>query len=273
MDDFATVLAALIAGFQSAFGDNIKTGPDSGFGLIANIIAEGVADQNEIVEQVNNAFNPQTASGAALSILVQLNGITRNSDEFSTVTLSCTANAAGATIPAGSLVSDPTTGNQFATDSLLVLGASATDTVAATAVNSGVVEAAASTLTQIDTPIYGWETVTNPAAATVGQSEETDSALRLRRQVVAEGSGTASVEAIFRAVSDIDEVVEAVVFENVTPDTDELMRVLPRRYLTASALVSGCTARRRCLILRLMVSLMTLILIGQLIRTYGLKLI
>jgi uncharacterized phage protein gp47/JayE len=82
------------------------------------------------------------------------------------------------------------------------------------------VTATASTLTQIDTPVYGWETVTNPADATVGQSEEADSALRLRRQLVAEGSGTASVEAIFRAVSDLDEVAEAQVYDNVTPTTD-----------------------------------------------------
>ena len=149
-----------------------------------------------------------------------LNGITRNSDEFSTVTLSCTAEASGSSIPAGSLVSDPTTGNQFATDSLLVLGSSATDTVTATAVNSGVVTATASTLTQIDTPVFGWASVTNPADATVGQAEESDAALRLRRQLVAEGSGTASVEAIFRAVSDLDEVTEAQVFDNVTPATD-----------------------------------------------------
>jgi len=81
VDDFATVLAALIADFQASFGDNIKTGPDSNFGLLANIIAEGVSDQNELIEKVANAFNPQTASGAALSVLVQLNGITRNSDE------------------------------------------------------------------------------------------------------------------------------------------------------------------------------------------------
>jgi uncharacterized phage protein gp47/JayE len=148
VDDFATVLAALIADLQTSFGDNIKTGPDSVFGLLANIIAEGVSDQNELIEQVANAFNPQTASGAALSILVQLNGITRNSDEFSTVTLSCTANTAGASIPAGSLVSDPTTGNQFATDALLVLAPSATSTVAATAVNSGVVTATATRRTR-----------------------------------------------------------------------------------------------------------------------------
>jgi hypothetical protein len=37
---------------------------------------------------------------------------------------------------------------------------------------------------------------------------------------VAEGSGTASVEAIFRAVSDLDEVTEAQVYDNVTSTTD-----------------------------------------------------
>jgi uncharacterized phage protein gp47/JayE len=219
VDDFATVLAALIEDLRSNFGENIKTSNDSTFGALANIFAEAVANQNDLVEQVSNAFNPQTAAGDSLGVLVQLNGLTRNADEFSTVTLSCTANTAGSSIPAGSLVSDGS-GNQFATDALLVLAPSATDTVAATAVNSGVVEAAAGTLTTIDTPVYGWASVTNPSEATVGQSEETDAALRLRRQVVVEGSGTASVEAIFRAVSEIDEVTDTAVYDNVTGTTD-----------------------------------------------------
>jgi uncharacterized phage protein gp47/JayE len=216
MDRQDEVLEKLIADLQDAFGENIRTTPDAVFGQIANIFAEVVGDQNELIETVANQFNPQTASGTFLSQLVLLNGIERKEAEFSSVSLSVTANAAGATIPAGSLVSDPVVGEQFATDIEVVVAPSATESVSATAVTAGPIEAAADTLTKIDTPVYGWEIVTNPAAAVAGANEETDPELRVRRTVAASQTGASTVAAIFTAVNNIDEVEDLKVFANNT---------------------------------------------------------
>jgi uncharacterized phage protein gp47/JayE len=197
-----------------------KTDADSVFGQLARIWSEAVADVNESIEGIVAAYNPQAAEGAFLSALVLLNGIDRNEAEYSTVTVQCTANAAGCTIPAGSLVSDPAVGEQFETDSQLILGASASGNVSATAVNAGPISAAAGTLTQIDTPIYGWESVTNPAGAVEGADEETDTELRVRREAAAERTGLNNVAAIYTAVADIDAVDQVTVYQNTGVATD-----------------------------------------------------
>jgi uncharacterized phage protein gp47/JayE len=158
--------------------------------------------------------------GAYLSALVLLNGIERREAEFSSVTLQCTANAAGATIPANSLVSDPAIGEQFKTDSLLVVAPSASANVSATAVNAGPISAVAATLTQIDSPVYGWESVTNPSGAVAGQDEETDTELRVRRQIAAERTGLNNIAAIYTEIANIDAVSQVTVYQNAGTVTD-----------------------------------------------------
>ena len=214
IDRYVDIVDALETDLKAAFGDNIKTDVRSAFGQLIAIFSEATADVNESIEGIVSAYNPQAASGAFLSYLALLNGITRNEAEYSTVTLQCTANAAGCTIPAGSLVSDPAIGEQFATDSALVVAPSSTGNVSATAVNSGPTSAVVGTLTQIDSPIYGWESVTNTVDATEGQDEETDTELRIRRQRAAERTGTANIAAIYTAIADIDSVEQVSVLDH-----------------------------------------------------------
>jgi uncharacterized phage protein gp47/JayE len=214
IDRLADILEDYEDGLEAAFGENVKTDPQSVFGQIINITAISMAAQQELIQGVADSFNPNSAEGAALSVLVLLNGIERQEYEYSTVSLQCTATANGTTILAGSLVSDPATGVQVATDIDLVLAPSAVGFVSATAVEPGAVSAAATTLTQIDTPTFGWLSVTNLAAMVEGVDEETDTELRIRRAKVAERSGTASVSAIFGAVSDVDGVDQLDVLEN-----------------------------------------------------------
>ncbi len=217
-DDYATLFSAYVVLFEAAHG-NINTDPEAVFGHMIHIFSLAIAEMNELAESVANSQNPQTATGAKLSELVLLNGIERQESAYSTVTLTCYSNAAGCTIPAGKLVSDGA-GNQFATDSELVLAPSSNDTVSATAVELGAVAAAAGTLTTIDTPVYGWSSVTNLAAAAEGNNEESDAALRIRRQSVAERASTVSVSALIQAISDVTGVEKVKVIENYTSSTD-----------------------------------------------------
>jgi uncharacterized phage protein gp47/JayE len=102
-----------------------------------------------------------------------------------------------------------------------VLGASTTDTVSATCTTAGANAAAANALDQIATPVYGWITSDNLAAATLGQSEETDTTLRARRNTVAERASTVSVSAIFAAITDVSGVTAVKVVENATNSEDD----------------------------------------------------
>lgn len=77
------------------------------------------------------------------------------------------------------------------------------------------------TLTEIETPVSGWDNATNPDDATLGTDEETDEELRARRDALLRAQGNATVEAI-RAdlLSEVTGVTDARVFENTTDVTD-----------------------------------------------------
>jgi uncharacterized phage protein gp47/JayE len=220
ISSYAETLTAYVVLWKNAIGENVRTGAQSVWGQVFNIFSLSVAEQNELAEFVAQKFNIQTATGAALSELVLLAGIQRQESASSTVTLTCSANAAGSTIPAGSLVKDPAGNIQWSTNAQVVVAPSSTNTVTATAVETGPFEAAAGTITQIDTPRYGWTAVTNLAAANVGQSEETDSALRLRYQTTVDGASKVSDGKRFAAVSDVSGVDAVIATSNNGTATD-----------------------------------------------------
>ena len=215
--DLTSVIGDLL---QTAFGDNIATAADTVFGHTKDLQSLAMAEQNEVAEYVAGAMNPNAAAGAALSALVLLNGIQRQENAYSTVSLTCTSLPAGTTIPAGSLVSDPDAVHQWATDSQLVIGASTTGTVSATCTEPGPVTAVADSITQIDTPVYGWGAVNNAAAATAGQTEEADGTLRARRTTAAKRASSVSTSAAYAAVTDVSGVTDCIVLENTSGSTD-----------------------------------------------------
>lgn len=210
----ADIKAEKEAAFKLVFGNNINLNPQSNFGQIIGIESESEALVWELAELVYNAFYPSTAQGAQLSNLVTLNGIERRAATSSTVVLTLTGTE-GTIIPAGSLVAIPNNTEQFRTD-LDATIASGTATVNATAVNSGPVVALAGSITQIDTPVFGWQTVTNSSDAIEGTNEETDAELRERQQVSTQSSGQNLADTLFGQLSNLDNVTSASVISNGT---------------------------------------------------------
>lgn len=83
--------------------------------------------------------------------------------------------------------------------------------------NIGVVPVPANSMTEILTPIAGWNLITNFDAGLTGRLIETDSELRLRALSSIRGLGLATVEAIrSRLLQDVMGVTSVTIFENVT---------------------------------------------------------
>src|SRR5512137_428456 len=98
-------------------GDNARFDEKSINRKLATLIAESDLETQHLIAAVMAAHNPKEAGGVFLEKLVAFNGIEVNDSRFSTVTLKVTSRpTAGATIPAGALVEDPTTGEKVATD-------------------------------------------------------------------------------------------------------------------------------------------------------------
>lgn len=77
------------------------------------------------------------------------------------------------------------------------------------------------TLTEIVTPIAGWQSITNFKAGVTGRDVETDAELRIRRANSLRVLGNATVEAIrSRLLQEVPGVSSVTIFENVTMTQD-----------------------------------------------------
>jgi len=206
-------LTALQEAMRAIFGPTLNLDPDTMDGQALGVFAESQSNLDQLAEDVYHSFNPQSATGVALSRLVQLNGIRRIEGTYSTVTLRCVGSQ-GTVIPAGSLVKSTATNATFETTEEAVIPASGEIDIAARSAVKGAVLAPAGTLTKIDTPIFGWQTATNVLDAAPGRNEETDEQLRLRRRASTSTPGQAIVDAMYGALTNIPEVRQAKVYEN-----------------------------------------------------------
>jgi uncharacterized phage protein gp47/JayE len=101
--------------------------------------------------------------------------------------------------------------------------------VTAAANVTGPVQAPAGTLTVIETPIFGIDSALNLLDADLGQSQETDGDLKLRRLASLQRSGASTIPGILAGLLAIDGVDTVFVFENTTDIVDGEGRP-PRSY-------------------------------------------
>lgn len=88
------------------------------------------------------------------------------------------------------------------------------------AINSGVIEQPINTIDTILTPMLGWDSVINPVAATPGEERETDEELRLRFRNGKFDRATNTLDAIYSALINLDNVSEVTIYENDTSVVD-----------------------------------------------------
>lgn len=91
-----------------------------------------------------------------------------------------------------------------------------------TAETAGPVQAPSGSLSVIETPVSGWNSIMNPLDAVVGADLETDAELRIRRSKTVSQSGASTTEAIRANLLNTADVRAALVFENrdSIPDID-----------------------------------------------------
>ena len=190
-----------------------RTDAQSVNGRIISIEAELVDNQNGQIGALLESFSPFTARGNLLSRLSPLMSKRRRDAVRSSVTLTVTAGVAGATIPAGSIVAQASGPAKFTTTVAVVVAPSGSASVPATATEDGAIEAAAGTLTKIDTPVSGWVSVTNAEDASIGRSRESDGQLRAR-MLSTSSAPVGTPEGIFTALSEVEGSIYQALLEN-----------------------------------------------------------
>lgn len=211
------ILTALTQIFQSIYGTDIITTPDSQDGQWLAIISLAFFDLEQLLIAVFNSMSPQFAQGAQLSSMVKINGLARLIPSQSTASVNVVG-VAGTVISAG-VVQDQA-GNLWSLPPNVTIPGGGSISVTATAQQFGAIVAAPNTITNIFTPTQGWQSVTNPAAAIPGAPVETDFALRQRQSVGVGLPAQTPVQAIIAAVQNIPGVARAKIYENPTNATD-----------------------------------------------------
>jgi len=177
-------------------------------------------ERNDALVQVTLAtFDPYSTTGEQQSRLATVMGKKRNKASKSTVTLEVTADFNGTTIPKGYMASDGI--NKVETRSEVVVAPNSTATVFADAVDFGPIKFAAGSINKIDTPVFGWASVTNPKEAEPGTYREKDTELR-PRMIASSSNKSSSDVGIFTAISEIDGVTYVVVEGNKTSSVNSI---------------------------------------------------
>lgn len=90
----------------------------------------------------------------------------------------------------------------------------------AESVDDGALVALSGDITTIATPLGGWQSAINILDADLGQADETDEALRIRRDLELSASGAGTPEALRADLLQVDGVEAVTIFYNDTDTTD-----------------------------------------------------
>jgi len=224
-------LDAMIDEYETLTGltvDRTRT-HDSAVMVMTTITATQLGEASELLLAVFNALNPDGATGKIHEDGSALVGVDPDPATYSSVTVTLTATA-GTQIPAGSIIEDSTTLARWVTSEDVT--STGSDDVVALAMEAGPVLASAAAIDTIVTPVPGWSAVTNAAAASPGESRESDASLRQRRRRALASSGSASVSSIRSALLDKDYLDGVLVLEN----TDSVAAVVNTKVLDRNSI-------------------------------------
>jgi uncharacterized phage protein gp47/JayE len=228
MPSYADIRDQLISDAQTIFGADIYLGIDSQDYQWISAVASIIYDSFLTSQAAYNSRGPGTAVGSGLDIIVKLNGIKRQKAVYST----CYVTLIGTT---GSTITDGVVGDvngyNWNLTSPIIIGPDGTASSLATCQTSGPVTANPGELKTIVTPTYGWTSVTNAAAASLGAYVETDAQLRSRQAFSTAQPSRTVLEGVKGAIAAVSAVGRFVVYENDTNAIDSYG--LPAHSLTA----------------------------------------
>lgn len=212
---------------QTEIDPLVGTDATNVLGQLNGIFASHEREDQEAIQELATALNPDNAEGAILDGIAAITGTIRNgatASRFSGSKSLVLGLDAGVLVPGGTskvhVTDDPTIVFTILEDVENTGGSPSTFLAKATCDTLGPIPAVSGTVTSILTPITGWTTVNNPFDAVLGNAIESDTELRLRREREirqAGSSSTAAVAADLLALEDDTEdnpIISVVVLEN-----------------------------------------------------------
>lgn len=177
-------------------------------GQVLMTAADELAEVWEVAQEGSDILDPDNAEGANLTGVAALTGTNRRGKTRTLVTQTVTLLAGAVLTPAtarANVAGKPT--SLFRVREDYTAPGNETVDLIFESVALGPVEAFAGTLTEITVPVTGWVSTTNADDAQLGDDEETDPALRVRRAEELDRTGSANVDAVRE---DVDAVITEV---------------------------------------------------------------
>lgn len=210
--------------FRLIYGSDINVGSDTPDGQIINIFVQSVIDLQDLLVQIYNSFDPDNAIGTVLDQRVAINGIQRQAGTFTTTNITLTitgsVNIFGVDQTAQPIytVADAA-GNRWELVNTQV-GATSGAFLFQSAV-PGAVLTVPNTINLPITVVLGVTAINNPTTyATLGINEETDAALKIRRQISVSLASQGYLAGLRAALLNINGLTFAYIAENTGGVTD-----------------------------------------------------
>lgn len=214
--DYPSFLAWRKEQYRAIYGADVYLEADSQDGQLLAIQAKADYDTAALGASTYNSFSPVTAQGAGLARVVKINGLTKRVPSNSTVEVVIVGT--GGTVITNGIAIDTLKQKWLVPPTTIPGGGSVTAT--AVAEEPGAVSAAPNTVNSIFTPTRGWQTVNNPAAATLGAPVETDAELRIRQTQSTADPSLTVLDGTIGAVENLTGVTKVRGYENDTNITD-----------------------------------------------------
>lgn len=219
--DTSMLYANEIVVYQSIFGTDLITTPDSPAGVLITADVLGLAAVINNNAAVGNQINPNIAGGVFLDAIMALMGAQRTAQTRTYVTAVTLAGAAGTVVPQGTLAATAA-GDQFSSVATVTIGAGGTITVDFQSVAFGPIPCGVAALTTVVSAVLGWETVTNATAGVLGTVTQSDVGARAFRNNTLGYQGVALPVAITSALYNVPGVSSVWFQENVAATTQTI---------------------------------------------------
>ena len=218
-DDVSDVRVAVAQAWKQAFKSDgkaeLNTEPETPAGQIIDSQTASITQKDSEMLYLANMFNPLKATGIFQDALAEIYFLQRKPAIPSSAVIKCTG-LPGTVIPVSAQVMSTADDTVWQNTEAVTIGADGTCECVFECQSSGLISAAAGTLSRINTMVAGWDTAVNETAAVVGQNAETQGAFEARRYASVGLNSRGTIAAVYARVANCSNVVSCIVRENKT---------------------------------------------------------
>jgi len=211
------ILSDFETSFKHYFGDDIRTDPNSMFGLFSKVPAEIEAIIWEEIEGAYNSRNLKSSVGVSLDNIALILGRERlqSTQSYATLTLYGTD---GTIVPKDNRYED-VLGYVWVQDETVIISGGQIDVIVR-CLTFGDIRAAAGSINKILDSVVGLDNVNNANDAIAGREQETDAELRNRLYKSVRGTGKGTYDTLTDSLIELTDVTYARIIDNPTDAAD-----------------------------------------------------